>query len=123
MCVYVMLLCVLAYVCVLAYILLHTAVLGNLPDTTTYKSVNTHKRAQTQPPIMVLSIGGSLNFTNTTFMKTKIDELEKQSKVPVRYCKAVRGFGLNVIPIIYFFCKIRKYKFALFYSTLSNDLT
>ncbi|KAL2935825.1 Sulfate transporter 3.1 [Bienertia sinuspersici] len=61
-----------------------TTVLGNVPNSLCYRSVDQYPGAQTVPGILILEIGGPIYFANSTYLRERIsrwiDEEEERLK-------------------------------------------
>ena len=53
----------------------HTAVLGHLPGTTSYRNVSNYPEAQTNPDVLILRMDAQFYFGNVSFLKTRLREL------------------------------------------------
>ncbi|NNE71895.1 MAG: solute carrier family 26 protein [Rhodothermales bacterium] len=69
----------------------HTAVLGRLPDTTTYRNIQRNPDALTDPSVLVYRVDASLYFANIEFIVDQVLELiddarqSGQEESPVRH--------------------------------------
>jgi SulP family sulfate permease len=62
----------------------HVAVLGRLPNRTTYRNILRHPEAETIPGIIVLRIDAQLYYGNSSFLKETVNKLMGASDVSVR---------------------------------------
>lgn len=62
----------------------HTAVLGRLPETSTFRNVARHPEAETNPEILAYRIDASLYFANIEYLTDQVLELVKEAPA-VRY--------------------------------------
>ncbi len=62
----------------------HTAVLGRLPGTTSYRNLKRHPEAKTIPGLLVLRIDSQFFFGNVSFLKDTLVKLEKQMDQPLQ---------------------------------------
>lgn len=62
----------------------HTAVLGRLPGTTSYRNLQRHPEAKTIAGLLLVRIDSQFFFGNVTFLKETLTRLEKQMDQPLR---------------------------------------
>ena len=62
----------------------HTAVLGRLPATNTYRNVRNFPNAETTPGVLIVRIDAQLYFGNIAFLKAELKRLEVASEAPLR---------------------------------------
>ena len=62
----------------------HTAVLGRLPNTTSYRNLERHPEAKTIPGLLLVRIDSQFFFGNVSFLKDKLTELEQQMEEPLQ---------------------------------------
>jgi SulP family sulfate permease len=62
----------------------HVAVLGRLPNRTTYRNILRHPEAETIPGLIVLRIDAQLYYGNSSFLKETVNKLLDASDTAVR---------------------------------------
>ena len=62
----------------------HTAVLGRLPNTTSYRNLERHPEAMIIPGLLALRIDSQFYFGNVTFLKDTLQDLEANMGAPLR---------------------------------------
>ena len=62
----------------------HTAVLGRIPGTTSYRNLERHPEAKTIPGLLLVRIDSQFFFGNVSFLKETLVELEKQMEEPLQ---------------------------------------
>ena len=62
----------------------HTAVLGRLPGSNTYRNVKNYPDAETLPGLLILRMDAQLYFGNVMFLKNALRELEASSSCPLK---------------------------------------
>ncbi len=62
----------------------HTAVIGRLPGTTSYRNLERHPEAKTIPGLLLVRIDSQFFFGNVSFLKDKLTELEQQMDEPLQ---------------------------------------
>lgn len=72
----------------------HSAELGRLPDSSTYRNINRFPEAEVQPGIGILRIDVPLNFANVAFLKTRLKQLEADHDEGLRFI-VLDGSGIN----------------------------
>lgn len=76
-------------------------VLGNIPNTTTYKSRKVNQFVFVHPSIAVLNVGASLNFTNMSHVKTELAKTRTDSiKVVILDCHSVYDVDSTAIRLL-----------------------
>ncbi len=62
----------------------HTAVLGRLNDSTTYRNIMNYSGAATTPGLIILRMDAQFYFGNISFLKSQLKTLEQQQAVPLQ---------------------------------------
>ena len=62
----------------------HTAVLGRLPGTTSYRNLERHPEAKTIPGLLLVRIDSQFFFGNVSFLKDTLVRLEKEMDEPLQ---------------------------------------
>ena len=62
----------------------HTAVLGRLPGTTSYRNLQRHPDARTIPGLLLVRIDSQFFFGNVSFLKDTLVKLEKEMDEPLQ---------------------------------------
>jgi sulfate permease, SulP family len=62
----------------------HTAVLGRIPGTTSYRNLERHPEAKTIPGLLLLRIDSQFFFGNVSFLKDTLVALEKEMDEPLQ---------------------------------------
>ncbi len=62
----------------------HTAVLGRLPGTTSYRNLDRHPEARTIPGLLLVRIDSQFFFGNVSFLKDTLVQLEKEMDEPLQ---------------------------------------
>lgn len=72
----------------------HTAELGCLPNTSTFRNLENYPRAQIVPGVLFLRMDASLYFANTAFFKSQTLAVLAKAKRPI-HSVVIDGSGLN----------------------------
>ncbi len=62
----------------------HVAVLGRLPQTTSYRNLDRHPEAKVIPGLLLVRIDSQFFFGNVSFLKSTLTELEKEMDQPLK---------------------------------------
>ncbi|KAL2607955.1 hypothetical protein R1flu_026528 [Riccia fluitans] len=71
----------------------HTALLGNIPQTTVYRNVDQYPDATTEPGIVIIRIDAAVYFSNSNYIRERIlryvndaqDEVKENGGVPIQF--------------------------------------
>ncbi|KAL2608192.1 hypothetical protein R1flu_026765 [Riccia fluitans] len=71
----------------------HTALLGNIPDTTVYRNVEQYPEATAEPGILVVRIDAAVYFSNANYIRERIlryvneaqDEVSENGGIPIQF--------------------------------------
>lgn len=72
----------------------HTAELGRLPGTNTFRNIHNYPRAQVLPGVLIIRLDAALYFANTAFFQTRVMDSVAAAGRPIRSV-VVDGSGLN----------------------------
>ncbi|KAL2608193.1 hypothetical protein R1flu_026766 [Riccia fluitans] len=71
----------------------HTALLGNIPDTTVYRNVDQYPEATTEPGIVIVRVDAAIYFSNANYIRERIlryvnevqDEVAANGGAPIQF--------------------------------------